>query len=128
MDEKTRAFLLMLIKNLSEPEYITQRDCGEPCIKGKNLRLLKEIIERMQFMKIWVDDTRPAPVGYIWVKSVNEAIERIEDSEIRVGMLDHNNLLCEEDIRELSIDVIDLDYDGKPFYLVEASGLEMEEK
>lgn len=79
-------------------------------------------------MKIWVDDTRPAPVGYIWVKSVNEAIERIEDSEIRVGMLDHNNLLCEEDIRELSIDVIDLDYDGKPFYLVEASGLEMEEK
>lgn len=47
MDEKTRAFLLMLIKNLSEPEYITQRDCGEPCIKRKNLRLLKEIIERM---------------------------------------------------------------------------------
>lgn len=27
-------------------------------------------------------------------------------------MLDHNNPLCEEDIRELSIDVIDLDYDS----------------
>lgn len=63
-------------------------------------------------MKIWVDDVHPAPIGYIWVKSVNEAIERIEDSEIRVGMLDHNNLLCEEDIRELSIDVIDLDHDA----------------
>ena len=63
-------------------------------------------------MKIWVDDIRPAPIGYIWVKSVNEAIERIEDSEIRVGMLDYNNPLCEEDIRELSIDVIDLDYDS----------------
>lgn len=63
-------------------------------------------------MRLWIDDTRPAPIGYIWVKSVNEAIERIEDSEIRVGMLDHNNPLCEEDIRELSIDVIDLDYDS----------------
>ena len=63
-------------------------------------------------MKLWIDDTRPAPIGYIWVKSVNEAIERIEDSEIRVGMLDHNNPLCEEYIKELSIDVIDLDHDA----------------
>ena len=27
-------------------------------------------------------------------------------------MLDHNNPLCEEDIRELSIEVIDLDHDA----------------
>ena len=112
MDEKTKELLLTLIENLSEPEYITQRECGEPCIKGKNLRFLKKMIERMQFMKIWVDDVRPAPIGYIWCKSVNEAIERIEGSEIRVGMLDYNNSLCEEDIRELSIDVIDLDHDA----------------
>ena len=45
-------------------------------------------------MKIWVDDVRPAPIGYIWVKSVNEAIERIEGSEIRVGMLDYNIYYC----------------------------------
>lgn len=63
-------------------------------------------------MKIWIDDTRPAPIGYIWCKSVNETIERIEDSEIRVGMLDHNNPLCEESIKELSIDVVDLDHDA----------------
>ena len=62
-------------------------------------------------MRLWIDDTRPAPIGYIWCKSVNEAIERIEDSEIRVGMLDHNNPLCEEDIKELSIELIDLDCD-----------------
>ena len=62
-------------------------------------------------MRLWIDDVRPAPIGYIWCKSVNEALERIEGSEIRVGMLDHNNPLCEEDIKELSIDVIDLDYD-----------------
>lgn len=24
-------------------------------------------------MKLWIDDIRPAPEGYIWVKSVNEA-------------------------------------------------------
>lgn len=60
-------------------------------------------------MKIWIDGTRPAPIGYIWCKSINEAIERIEDSEIRIGMLDHSNPLCEEYIKELSIDVIDLD-------------------
>lgn len=27
-------------------------------------------------------------------------------------MLDHNNPLCEEDIKELSIDVIDIDHDA----------------
>ena len=63
-------------------------------------------------MKLWIDDTRPAPIGYIWCKSVNETIERIEDSEIRIGMLDHNNPLCEESIKELPIDVIDLDHDA----------------
>lgn len=31
-------------------------------------------------MKLWVDDLRPAPEGYIWVKSVIEAISWIEAS------------------------------------------------
>ena len=62
-------------------------------------------------MRLWIDDARPAPIGYIWCKSVNEAIERIEDSEIRIGMLDHNNPLCEEDIKELSIELIDIYHD-----------------
>ena len=47
MDEKTKELLLTLIENLSEPEYITQRECGEPGIKGKNLRFLKEMIKKM---------------------------------------------------------------------------------
>ena len=47
MDEKTKELLLTLIENLSEPEYITQRECGEPCITGKNLRFLKEMIKKM---------------------------------------------------------------------------------
>lgn len=28
-------------------------------------------------MKIWVDDIRPAPDGYMWCKSVNTAMARI---------------------------------------------------
>ena len=47
MDEKTRELLLTLIKNLSEPEYVTQRECGDACIKGKNLRFLIDMIKRM---------------------------------------------------------------------------------
>ena len=47
MDEKTKELLLMLIENLSEPEYISQQGSGKPCIKGKNLRFLKEMIKKM---------------------------------------------------------------------------------
>ena len=32
-------------------------------------------------MKIWVDDVRPAPDGYLWCKSVNAAIGVIELNE-----------------------------------------------
>ena len=66
-------------------------------------------------MKLWIDDTRPAPIGYIWCKGVNEAIERIEDSEIRVGMLDHNDPLSKKYIKELSIDAIDLYHDANDY-------------
>ena len=46
-------------------------------------------------MKIWIDDVRPAPDGYIWIKSVNEAKKVITYYE---------NLL--------NIDVIDIDHDA----------------
>lgn len=29
-------------------------------------------------MKLWIDDERPAPSGYMWCKSVNEAIRIIQ--------------------------------------------------
>lgn len=34
-------------------------------------------------MKLWIDDIRPAPEGYFWAKSVNEAKKIIIDSEIQ---------------------------------------------
>ncbi len=32
-------------------------------------------------MKLWIDDLRPAPKGYIWVKTVNDAKWYIESAE-----------------------------------------------
>lgn len=32
-------------------------------------------------MKIWVDDMRPAPEGYVWCRTVKEAKWRIETAE-----------------------------------------------
>lgn len=47
-------------------------------------------------MKIWVDDVRPAPEGYHWVKTVNGAIIQIESLENR----------------NENIDLIDVDHDA----------------
>lgn len=49
-------------------------------------------------MKIWVDDVRPAPDGYVWCKSVNETIGFIEEIEEYLGIE--------------TIELIDLDYDS----------------
>ena len=32
-------------------------------------------------MKLWIDDVRPAPIGYVWVKSVNEAKQVLRRSD-----------------------------------------------
>ena len=34
-------------------------------------------------MKLWIDDVRPAPDGYVWVKSVNKAKSKIAKLEYR---------------------------------------------
>ena len=39
-------------------------------------------------LKIWVDDIRPAPDGYIWCKSTNEAKKTIWDSDDMSVLLD----------------------------------------
>lgn len=43
-------------------------------------------------MKIWVDDVRPAPDGYVWCKSVNEAKDTIVSRFLHVEeiSLDHD--------------------------------------
>lgn len=64
-------------------------------------------------MKLWVDDIRPAPNGYIWCKSVNEAKVRISMVEKRNWRyLSHMNGGIPE---EYEIELIDIDHDAGDF-------------
>ena len=51
-------------------------------------------------MKLWIDDVRPAPDGYVWVKSVNEFKRRFSHMTI-----------CLENL----IDEVNLDHDAGCF-------------
>ncbi len=46
-------------------------------------------------MKIWLDDVKPAPEGFVHCKSVNEGIRTIEEAERK----------------HIKIELLDLDYD-----------------
>lgn len=59
-------------------------------------------------MKLWIDDIRPAPEGYAWCKSVNEAKEYILDME----RLFAYHFRKEEIKEEYLITLIDIDHDA----------------
>ena len=61
-------------------------------------------------MKLWIDDTRPAPDGYIWCKSVNQTKELIEYRERlnRVYVCHTSRGIEDED----EIELIDIDHDA----------------
>ena len=73
-------------------------------------------------MKLWIDDIRPAPEGYVGVKSVDDAKDVINYSETMVKfykyILDNDELpewiraSTEQDLKEVAIDIIDTDYDA----------------
>lgn len=54
-------------------------------------------------MKLWIDDVRPAPDGYYWLKSVNNAIRFI------------TYINGNEDVMGEKIDLIDIDHDAGDF-------------
>ena len=60
-------------------------------------------------MKLWVDDIRPAPEGYVWRRSVEETKRIIEYCELCVN--DTNPLVVET----YTIELIDLDHDAGDF-------------
>lgn len=66
-------------------------------------------------MKLWVDDLRPAPEGYCWIKSVNEAKDFIEGIEEIFGdnYFIYNPSTGEK--QKVYIELIDLDYDAGDF-------------
>ena len=51
-------------------------------------------------MKIWLDDLRPVPSGYVGARSVNEAISLIKEAEEK----------------GIEIELLDLDHDLGDFY------------
>ena len=59
-------------------------------------------------MKIWVDDIRPAPEGYVWCKRVNDAKECIIFAEEQFSK--RNEVFYDCNI--FAIELIDLDHDA----------------
>jgi hypothetical protein len=43
-----------------------------------------------QGLKLWLDDLRPAPEGWVWAKTVEEAIEVLEAGEVGEASLDYD--------------------------------------
>jgi hypothetical protein len=46
-------------------------------------------------MKLWLDDIRPAPVGWTWVKTADEAREKLQTQIVTHASLDHDLGACE---------------------------------
>lgn len=71
-------------------------------------------------MKLWIDDIRPAPEGYIWCKSVNEAITLItkreqSERELILKMRDADFKYASKIFRKITngiLEVIDIDHDA----------------
>ena len=54
-------------------------------------------------MNLWIDDVRPAPEGYVWCKSVNDAKRMIK---IYSSWIDFDNNVVD------CIELIDIDHDA----------------
>ena len=56
-------------------------------------------------MKLWIDDVRPAPEGYVWCKSVNEAKRVIVDPHIqhcyKIEFIDNKDQLTEKTVSQV---------------------------
>lgn len=50
-------------------------------------------------MKLWLDDLRPAPQGYIWCHSVKEVIFMVKEFKNHITLID-----CDHDLGDYSCD------------------------
>ena len=62
-------------------------------------------------MKLWIDDVRPAPEGYVWVKTVRKAKNLITFMEEIFSGFTYVNPTTGE-VKKSKIDVIDIDHDA----------------
>lgn len=75
-------------------------------------------------MKIWIDDVRPAPEGYEWCKSVNDAKRKIVGLEKQIEFIERKaneafknfHRIQSRQIRKLAmrreVEIIDIDHDA----------------
>ena len=63
-------------------------------------------------MKLWVDDVRPAPKGYVLCRSVRDAIITIKLREARIEKILREYTPSEMRMNDLSIQIIDIDHDA----------------
>lgn len=67
-------------------------------------------------MKLWVDDVRPAPEGYVWCKSVNEAIKAIiKEEHFYYDPFDNYHPWNIIEFIDLDYDSGDYEKDGGPY-------------
>ena len=66
-------------------------------------------------MKLWIDDVRPAPEGYVWCKSVDAAKVFIIKIEAEARVDKEYSSLYNENIPIIEIELIDIDYDAGDF-------------
>lgn len=59
--------------------------------------------------RIWLDDTRPPPPGYTWVRTVNEVIDQIARGGVDEVSLDYN--LTHSDPDRYGVEVLHWFYD-----------------
>lgn len=57
-------------------------------------------------MKLWIDDVRPAPTGYVWCKSVGQTKQVIRDNELRYETIE---------LLDIDHDAGDYAFDGGDF-------------
>lgn len=62
-------------------------------------------------MKLWVDDVRPAPEGYVWARSTNDAIIIIKTLSTFLDMVAYR-VNEPETLANMWFDVIDIDHDA----------------
>lgn len=62
-------------------------------------------------MKLWIDDVRPAPEGYVWCKSVVDAQVKIEAAKW-TNFFNHTPGSETPDYEDIEIELIDIDHDG----------------
>ncbi len=46
-------------------------------------------------INLWLDDIRPAPIGWIWVKTDQEARDHLQRGDVEFASLDHDLGACE---------------------------------